>query len=178
MLGLEVPEEAERETIRQAYRAEVRYFDLQLRTLITALRRQGLLERTTLILTADHGESLLERGYFSHGYSVNHEETEVPLIVFGNTKLPQGKVADELVTLLDLNAYIASLFGLPVPDPGPIAAVVAGTAPPAAPAICDEELDGRRLVSVRNDRWLLMYDFTENRKRLIDTVADPGELQN
>jgi len=67
---------------RQRYEAEIRYFDRELGRLLADLRARGLLERALVVFTADHGESMGERGFFfSHGQHLHEELVRVPLLV-------------------------------------------------------------------------------------------------
>ena len=67
---------------RAAYRGEVRYLDAAIGDLLDGLRTRGHLDRSTFVLSADHGESLGERDWwFTHGQSLAPELVRVPLIV-------------------------------------------------------------------------------------------------
>jgi arylsulfatase A-like enzyme len=67
---------------RAAYRGEVRHLDQALGVLLEGLRQRGLLETATLVVTADHGESLGEGDWwFSHGQSLAPELLRVPLLI-------------------------------------------------------------------------------------------------
>src|SRR5262249_47575193 len=66
------------------YAAEIRYADRALGALIDDLRSRGLLAKTLVAVTADHGETLVEAGhqrYFSHGAIAYEETVRIPLIV-------------------------------------------------------------------------------------------------
>ena len=64
------------------YDAEIRYVDAELGRLWEHLRAGGLLEKTLLIVTADHGESLGEQRYwFEHGAYAYQSTCRVPLLV-------------------------------------------------------------------------------------------------
>jgi len=64
------------------YDAEIAAGDAALAVMIDALRSLGWYDAATIVLVADHGESLGEEGqWFRHGESVNDAEAHVPLIV-------------------------------------------------------------------------------------------------
>ena len=63
------------------YDAEVSYADHCIGELIEGLRATGLLDRTMLIVTSDHGENLGDHGLMSHMFSVHESILRVPLIV-------------------------------------------------------------------------------------------------
>ena len=93
--------------------------DEQLGKLLDKLRRQGVLDRTWLIIASDHGESFGEHvGVFGHGTSLYQTELHVPLLIVppgGGT----GHVVKETVTLRDLAATIVDVLGLEAGFPFP-----------------------------------------------------------
>lgn len=67
-----------------AYEAEIRYVDSLVGQVLGQLERDGLLDRTVVIATADHGESLTEHGYlFDHGDDLFDPSLRVPLVFRG-----------------------------------------------------------------------------------------------
>jgi hypothetical protein len=97
----------------ERYLAEVAYLDHELERLLQALDKTGLASRTTLIVTADHGESFGEHGARTHGVNLYEELIRVPLFI----KLPnsQPRKINTPVTLVDLGPTILDLMGLPTP---------------------------------------------------------------
>ena len=67
--------------IRALYDGEIRYVDHHVGILLRKLEELGLKEKTILILTSDHGESLGERGLIGHDLALDDYEIRVPLIV-------------------------------------------------------------------------------------------------
>jgi len=77
-----VDDEREVAFYRAGYDAEVHYLDSQIGRLLAEFRRRGLDESTTVILTADHGESLGEDDYwFAHGDGLRDPLVRVPLML-------------------------------------------------------------------------------------------------
>lgn len=67
-----------------AYDAEIAYTDSQIGRLLEAYGRGANLDDALLVFTADHGESLAERGiWFQHGLHVFDEQVRVPLLIRG-----------------------------------------------------------------------------------------------
>ncbi|MFN2399274.1 MAG: sulfatase [Gemmatimonadaceae bacterium] len=64
-----------------AYDGSIAYLDNQLGRLFAELDRRGVLQNTLIIISADHGEELGERGEFGHGHSQRLEILHVPLII-------------------------------------------------------------------------------------------------
>jgi arylsulfatase A-like enzyme len=67
--------------IRALYDGEIRYVDQHIGVLLRELEELGLREKTILILTSDHGESLGERGAIGHNLALHDDEIRAPLII-------------------------------------------------------------------------------------------------
>ena len=80
--GLPLTAEQARNEIA-AYDGGIAYVDDHIGSLLEELRRRGLPERTVLVITADHGESLGDHGLFTHASSLFTGEIHVPLIFAG-----------------------------------------------------------------------------------------------
>ncbi|HUJ14269.1 MAG TPA: sulfatase-like hydrolase/transferase, partial [Thermoanaerobaculia bacterium] len=63
------------------YDAEISEIDREIGTIVGALKANGTLDDTLLIITADHGESLGEHGEKTHGIFVYDATVRVPLII-------------------------------------------------------------------------------------------------
>jgi arylsulfatase A-like enzyme len=100
----------QREALIGLYDASIRYTDEQFGVLLDALDAEGLLARTLIVLTADHGEEFLDHGRFLHE-QVYRELLHVPLIV----KLPDssgGRVVQEDVSLADIVPTVLDYLGV------------------------------------------------------------------
>ena len=71
----------ERDAAEALYDAEIAGWDRMFAAFLDSLRARGLLERTVVILTSDHGEEFAEHGGFSHGLNLYHEQLDVPFLV-------------------------------------------------------------------------------------------------
>ena len=104
---------------RDSYDNCVAYLDERLGDLVDELQRRGVLDRTLLIVTSDHGEGMGEHDLFEHGESLYRPEIHVPLVIV----LPAGQrataVVREPVSLRDLPATILDLAGLGEGSPFP-----------------------------------------------------------
>ena len=95
------------------YRAEVVRADAAVGELLHLLEQRGDLDRTAIIVTADHGESLTEHGSrMSHQFTAYESVLRVPLVVVPPGGGP-GERTDALVQHRDLPATAADLLGLP-----------------------------------------------------------------
>lgn len=113
------PSDREIALIRDAYDDCLAYLDEQLGRLFDELEQRGVLRDTLVIVTADHGEQLGERGFYGHGKSLYKQEVHVPLIVVGPSGIPQGKSIADPVSLREVAATIVERLGLQDASPFP-----------------------------------------------------------
>ena len=95
---------------RDCYDSCLGYLDEQLGELFGELRHRGILDRTIVIVTADHGEALGEHNLFFHGESLYRPEIRVPLVIV-EPGHDQPRTVSEAVSLRDLPATIVDLIG-------------------------------------------------------------------
>jgi arylsulfatase A-like enzyme len=106
--------------VRDAYDNCIADLDEQLGRLIDELERRGILERTWVIITADHGESFGEhQGVFLHGTSLYQTEVHVPLLIIPPGASACEQIVTETVSLRDLPATIVDLLGFKDRSPFP-----------------------------------------------------------
>jgi arylsulfatase A-like enzyme len=102
---------------RAGYRGEVEAVDAEIGRLLAGLDARGLRERAVVVVTADHGESLGERGvFFAHGGDLGDAQVRVPLLVRAAGLAPARRA--DAASLADLRpTLLRRLAGVP-PDPG------------------------------------------------------------
>jgi arylsulfatase A-like enzyme len=99
------------------YDSEVAYADLAAGELLKALETMGQLERTLVVLTADHGESLGEHDYFfEHGAYLYDPSVRVPLIMSLPSVISPGLFVETQVRTIDIVPTVLELVGIPVPE--------------------------------------------------------------
>jgi arylsulfatase A-like enzyme len=181
------------------YDAEVRQTDAWIGGLIDPMRESGLLERTVVAVTSDHGESLGEHGYLQHGPRVDDAVMRVPFLL----RLPgdhpaarPGLVVDELVRTVDLMPTLLELVGVS-PPPGldgiSLVPALRGERLPQLWAYGESgrsfrEVDPQRHLQgvpgkhrmIRTADWKLVFvpDEQGGQSRLYDLRADPGESRD
>lgn len=190
--------------IRNLYYAGVSQADAMIGEILDELERQGVLENTLVIVTADHGEELGDHGLWEHNF-MYETNLRVPLILSLPARLPAGAAVDALVESSDIVPSVCALLGVE---------------PPHEPGQIDEHgrdrgsIDGHALVdlahgrvervrehafaengvymAVRDLRWKLVVagealdlgDWRAAPKpgvrgaELFDLEQDPGELRN
>src|SRR5262249_4582368 len=97
------------------YDAEVAYVDAMIGKLLADLDGNGQLDRTLVIVAADHGESLGEHNERTHGVFVYDVTMRVPWLIWaGNRIAPQAY--EGLVRLIDLAPTTLDLLGVRPPQ--------------------------------------------------------------
>lgn len=97
------------------YNGEVAYTDYWVGVLLDALRADGRIDHTVVILTADHGECFEHGTFFEH--TCLYEGTvRVPLIVRYPPRVAPGQRRGAIVEHLDVAPTVLSLVGLTIPS--------------------------------------------------------------
>jgi arylsulfatase A-like enzyme len=112
--GRAKPTEADARQIRDLYHGGVTYTDRQIAQVLAELERQGTLDDTLVVVTADHGEELGEHGVWEHNHMFQ-SNLRVPLVLHWPRKLPLGKRVDALVESTDFLPTICELLGIEPP---------------------------------------------------------------
>lgn len=100
-------------TEQDRYDGGIAYEDSIIGSIVERLRAQGDLDRTVLIVTADHGEQFGEHGLESHGNSLYLPLLHVPLLVRAPGRAPAGQRIASIVSLRDMAATLVDLAGAP-----------------------------------------------------------------
>lgn len=95
------------------YDGEIAWVDSELGRLFGELRNRGLAGSTIVMVTADHGEEFLERGWVGHGGQLYQELLHVPLIVSG-PGIQSDKVRKEPVAQIDILPTLLSICSVEV----------------------------------------------------------------
>lgn len=178
---------------RELYAAEVRYVDTQFGRLIQELERRGELDRTMIVVVADHGEGLGDHGWAYHRL-VYQEQIRVPLIV----SVPQLKSVPQVEAVVrSRDIYPTVLDYLELRAPRPVSgrslrALLEGRSDEPRLAFADQingyDLNASMVQSRPYDDFL--YAVIDGQHKLIyrpahpeqselfDLAADPAELNN
>jgi arylsulfatase len=105
------PGEARFEDLVARYDAEIASTDAAIGALLAGLADRGLLERTLVVVTADHGEEFLEHGWVEHGWTLHRESLHVPLL-FSAPRLIVPARVHEPVSQIDVLPSLVDLLGL------------------------------------------------------------------
>lgn len=98
------------------YDAELAYVDATLGSFCAFLKAHGLYDRTLIVLTSDHGESLGEHGESTHGYFTYQSTLHVPLIIHWPADgAPRPAKVQSPAGLIDVAPTILQSLNVPLP---------------------------------------------------------------
>ena len=165
---------------------------------LAGLRAAGRLERTIVILTADHGEELYEHNrYLFHSCSVYQATLHVPLGISAPGLLPPGARVPQTVELIDVMPTLLALLGIAPPAEQHGRSLVPylerpGGGGPGKPAF--SEYGESAVHTVIKDGWKLVdnpgghdpvcipeappHHYPIGRTELYDLTRDPREQRN
>ncbi len=106
-------EEVER--MQATYDGALRYTDSVIGQFFDHLKRLGVYERATIVVTADHGEAFGEHGVYLHSHHLFDEIIRAPLIIRAPKMSIRGVYNPYLFQTVDLMPTLLSAFGAPAP---------------------------------------------------------------
>jgi len=133
--------------VREWYRgyfAAIEALDDCMGRLLAALKEAGELDRTVVVFTSDHGDSL--GSHRQYGKQMPYEESiSIPFLVRHPPAVPAGARTDALLAPLDMMPTVLGLAGVPCPavDGRSLADVVRG-----------RRADDRDAVLIQNTTWI------------------------
>ncbi len=180
------------------YDGEVAYSDNAIGDLLRVVQGLGQLDRSIVILTADHGESLGEHDYFfEHGAYLYDPTVRVPLIAYAPFAFQGGRAVESQARTIDIMPTILDLAGLPIPKGLQGTSLVSrarGQGPEAGPPAYSESgrnfykenprqyvegVAGKwRMVRTERYKLILIPKDPEPIWELYDLRSDPGERVN
>jgi len=162
------------------YDSALRKTDGVIGKLVETLRQEGLLDKTLLVVTGDHGENFFEHQRLVHGGDfIYNEVLSVPLIMSNEKAFPKRKSIDDFVETIDIFPTILEI--LQVKD---------------VPARTLQQLQGESILIRRPNNsilsenqnhtkvkilfqgWSYIYDWGSGGRELYDLRNDPGEKIN
>ncbi|MFA3919710.1 choline-sulfatase [Ruegeria hyattellae] len=167
---------------RRAYLANVSYFDSKIGELVQTLDEIDALDNTIIIVTADHGDMLGERGLW---YKMNFFEhsARVPLVMAGpgitsGSASNAVSLVDLLPTLIDVAGGDISMVGEPI-DGRSLMPLARGEDDPVDEAIGEycAEMTGYPVIMIRRGSLKFVHCDSDP-PQLYDLVSDPLETTN
>lgn len=172
-------DDADRKEIAARYTEALAALDSEIGRLLDDLEQRGALDETLIVVLADHGEELGERGGIEHGHTLHEELLHVPYI----WRLPKEwrgsglRHEPVMVETRTLAPTLMALVGQPIPPAVSAPSLLpwlAGPRPAEAPyRILAAESNG--MFAVRDERFKLIARPSDRSFELYDLAADPGE---
>ncbi len=183
---VDIPTDQEIRNARQAYYANVSYFDSKIGEIVKALDESEQLDNTVIVVTSDHGDMLGERGLW---YKMNFFEhsARVPM-VFAGPGIQHG-ISAEPVSLLDLYPTFLELAKTADEYPEGFTANVDGTSMVPLLTGAGEGYNGRAvaeycaecashpMLMIREGDFKYIHCDVDP-AQLFNVVTDPRELVN
>jgi arylsulfatase len=176
--------EAEREHLVRLYDGNLAFADQEVGALRQAMEKEGLWEKTVVIVAADHGEELFERGWIGHNVHLYEPSVHVPLIIrFPTGAGLAGRRVAALADLLDVAPTIADILGVLGRGGSDrefqgrsLLPVIAGA--PGKPAVLSRTVWDRPRYALRDERYKYVYYTQTGEEWLYDLQTDPGETRD
>jgi arylsulfatase len=163
------------------YDGEIAAVDQEVGPVVDAIGAAGLSDRTVIVLTSDHGESLGEHGYyFDHGEDLFEPSMAIPLIVTV-PGAPAGVRSRALASTLDIVPTLLDLLKISYPPDLAGVSLLAeakGQASAARARLFGQ--NERNLTATWDERYRLVATPVEGGAKLtlFDRASDPGETRD
>jgi arylsulfatase A-like enzyme len=172
--GLETLPPEHLEVLMGLYDAGIRKMDDDLRLLFAALEERGVLERSLIVITSDHGEEFMEQGRLLHG-GFTDAIMHVPLLFV----YPEGWIephrVEAVTRSIDIAPTILDLQGLMPIGQGQslLSTILEG-----APVADTEAFFGPAVLRDRDEKGLFKISANPKDPMFYDLEADPHEQRN
>lgn len=177
----------------ELYSGEVSYTDEHVGRLLDSLRERGILEKSLVILTSDHGEAMNEHWEkWNHGQSTYETTVRTPLIIRQPGGRRGGTRLGVLASNIDIVPTVLDRLGIACPvrvEGVSLAPLLDGGEAPVRDAVFSEatkpwsieyENDGvwrnaRKCRSIRTERWKYIHHPLSGASELYEISTDPQE---
>jgi len=171
----------------KGYFAAVTAMDANVGRILDRIEELGLRENTLIIFVSDNGFSCGHHGFWgkgngTHPRNMYENSILVPAVFSQLGRLPQGHVADAMVTSYDFMPTLLEYLDLPLPQ---------GRNLPGRsflPILRGESDEGHEIVviydeygpvrMIRTAEWKYVHRYPDGPHELYDLASDPDERQN
>lgn len=181
--------------VRARYDAAIAYVDNEIGRLMKVLEAEGIIDKTLVVITSDHGESLTEHEiYFTH-HALYDVTTHVPLILYYPDHFPRNMRVCPLVqhvdltpTLLDVLEVKSTSFDM---DGKSFLPLIYNESDGIREAVFMEEVNVERKRAIRTDKYKYIQAQSKEEalckecdkihggiEELYEQKMDPGETNN
>lgn len=146
------------------YLNELLYMDWVITSIVDQLKESGLLDRTLVVITSDHGEMLGGKdSALGHGWAVTPELANVPLVIMDPGQ-PGYRINETIGSHIDLLPTILETLGIPSPETELYAGRSLYTASPEPDRLV--YLNSYRQYGVLTGRHLVLGDRSSDKGEL------------
>lgn len=163
------------------YDGEIAYVDAHIGRLLDSYSRLYPIDEALIVLTSDHGESMMEHEkWFTHGYHVYEEIVRVPLCLRGLGVEPSRSAIP--VSGIDVASTILTFVGVDLPPLLPAVDLRSPSSLSPDRVVYSEAggAGGQWRAAIRKtDKWMVAVEGPERAimvRRAYDLAADPLEL--
>ena len=179
------------------YDAQINHFDDAFESIRYKLGLHHILDDTIIIVTADHGEELLEHGHIGHGSTAVHsrhydEQLHIPLYIFAPRKIKKARVIDTIVQQIDILPTVFDMMEWDIPEEvqgRSLWPAIQGESLEDIPTFAESVEGGYQskpdqrstfVRSIRTKEWKLIMRSSPqgNTFELFNLKNDPGEQTN
>ena len=172
--NFDVVNEEELTRVRDLYDGEIFFADDLFRQLMEHVESLGLMDKTVIIVTSDHGEEFMEHGQLQHN-AVYEELVRIPLMI-RHPGLTQGARTDVPYVNVDLMPTIAAMAGIEPPrNIDGIDLFHAFDADRYRLSASMTNKERFEIASEQSAKKLILGCTPEFREELYDLETDPGE---
>ncbi|MEK8024173.1 MAG: sulfatase-like hydrolase/transferase, partial [Candidatus Hydrogenedentota bacterium] len=185
--------------ISALYDGELAILDREIKRSVEMLEKLGLRENTIIVVSADHGEEVMEHGFVGHASTTRNaqifdEIVNVPFVLIFPKKITGGKFITTQVRGIDAMPTILELLEIPVPEfleGKSLMPVIRGEESADRTAFVQTSRAGYgepdpmnvtdRIRAIRTPDWKLLHYFYKEdpaRFELYDLRKDSGEQRN
>jgi len=183
--AMNMPEDRFRYYVDQ-YDNEIRFADDRIGRLFDELKSMGILDRTAVFVTADHGEEWKEHGFIGHSINLWEEVTRVPLVIRMPGAFEGGRMETEPASILDVYPTACDLAGIDVDEKIMGRSLTAADPDASSLMLSETAVGGPRHYAIwsgnlkyHSESEVKYGDFRFNRSPLLfDLAADPGEVRD
>jgi len=175
--------------VKSIYDEEIAYTDKQIGRIVETLEDLKISNNTVIVVTSDHGEEFLERGWIGHTNSLYDEQIRVPLVISVLGEERHGTTVDYPVETKSIFPMMTEYFRLREPAGQEntsffyslVKDASAIEQPGPGPAFSQVWLDGAGYVknvglfSIRNSDLKVILDARRGSECAFDLVNDPLE---
>ncbi|MEO1999265.1 MAG: sulfatase-like hydrolase/transferase, partial [Planctomycetaceae bacterium] len=161
------------------YYGMVKCIDDNVGQILDALRKQGLLERTIIVFTSDHGDLCGEHGRLNKG--VPYEgSARIPFLMHAPGKIAPGTVVTQALTCIDFFPTVLSLMNVSHDlsvDGRDASGLLTGKSAQWDDIAFVRSTPRAFWLSAVTERYKLVFSSTDQ-PWLIDLKQDPNEINN